>query len=235
MGGGGYHLGSGDALDALNAGGYHRERSGSDGDGEEDSPPTQHRAPPHLGHLTSGPLGVALGLGNPSNSLTIGQAAQLTQQQLHGGPHHEYAGIGVPVVAPMHSHPHMSSQSLRRSRSRPSAPQQQQNQSHYQSPGNVLDPRGSSSAHSSNQSSSQHPVQENPYQQPYTGRSAGLSDSPTSENASDATLTDSELPFANTTSALPLQNGKHKVFFFIIHKIIITIIFLNSTKCSNKI
>jgi len=50
---------------------------------------------------------------------------------------------------------------------------------------------------------------ENPYQQPYLpGRSAGLSDSPTSENGSADTLTDPELPFA--TSALPLQNGKRE-------------------------
>lgn len=187
---GGYHLGSGDALDSLNAG-YHRERSGSDGDGEEDSPPTQHRAPPFT-HLTSSagvPMGVPLSLANPSNSLTIGQAAQLTQQQL--GQHHEYAGIGLPP-APHHSHSHITNQSLRRARNR-------QQQSHYQSPaglgggGQRVEP--------------QQQQQENPYQQPYTGRSAGLSDSPTSENASDATLTDSELPFANTTNALPLQNG----------------------------
>lgn len=226
-GGGGYHLGSGDALDALN--GYHRERSGSDGDGEEDSPPTQHRAPPHLAHLGSGPgvpLGVPLGLGNPSNSLTIGQAAQLTQQQLHGT-HHEYAGIGGP---PHHSH-HMSSQSLRRSRARPQPPSQQPPQPqpvHYQSPANVVGP-----AHSSNQSSSQI-VQENPYQQPYTGRGAGLSDSPTSENASDATLTDSELPFANTTSALPLQNGKTSPIHFLSLNLVnfttIKVHFINQTE-----
>jgi hypothetical protein len=54
---------------------------------------------------------------------------------------------------------------------------------------------------------------ENPYQQPYlSGRSAGLSDSPTSENGSADTLTDPELPFA--TSALPLQNGEFSYLLY---------------------
>lgn len=157
-GGGNYHLGSGDALDALNSGGYHhhhRDRSGgSDGDREEDSPPSGHRGGVPLSALNSN---------NPSNSLGIG--------------HHPSA----------HSHhPH----SLRRSRSRPSPVI-------YQSPSGLV-----------GHSSSGGLPQENPYQQPYLpGRSAGLSDSPTSDNGSDATLTDPELPFANPNSALPHQNG----------------------------
>ncbi|XP_035708479.1 teneurin-m isoform X4 [Folsomia candida] len=81
-----------------------------------------------------------------------------------------------------HPHAHHTQQSLRRSRSRPS-------------PGVIY--QTPSVGHSS----------ENPYQQPYLpGRSAGLSDSPTSDNGSADTLTDSELPFPNP--ALPLQNGK---------------------------
>ncbi|OXA52458.1 hypothetical protein Fcan01_12362, partial [Folsomia candida] len=80
-----------------------------------------------------------------------------------------------------HPHAHHTQQSLRRSRSRPS-------------PGVIY--QTPSVGHSS----------ENPYQQPYLpGRSAGLSDSPTSDNGSADTLTDSELPFPNP--ALPLQNG----------------------------
>lgn len=81
-----------------------------------------------------------------------------------------------------HSH-HAAPHSLRRSRSRPSPVI-------YQTPSVGV-------GHSS----------ENPYQQPYLpGRSAGLSDSPTSDNGSADTLTDSEMPFPNP--ALPLQNGE---------------------------
>uniref|UniRef100_A0A6P7GI24 Uncharacterized protein LOC114337230 n=1 Tax=Diabrotica virgifera virgifera TaxID=50390 RepID=A0A6P7GI24_DIAVI len=47
--------------------------------------------------------------------------------------------------------------------------------------------------YNSNPSSYQHPL----YQQP-----AGLSDTPTSENASDATLTDSELALARDSTLL---------------------------------
>ncbi len=84
-------------------------------------------------------------------------------------------------------HPHHAppQHSLRRSRSRPSP-------AIYQTP---------SVAHSS----------ENPYQQPYLpGRSAGLSDSPTSDNGSADTLTDPELSFPNP--ALPLQNGEKFIY-----------------------
>lgn len=48
------------------------------------------------------------------------------------------------------------------------------------------------------------------YQQPYCQQlpsSAGLSDTPTSENASDATLTDSELALARDSTLL-VHNGK---------------------------
>lgn len=53
---------------------------------------------------------------------------------------------------------------------------------------------------------SQHTYQHPLYQQP-----AGLSDTPTSENASDATLTDSELALARDSTLL-VHNGK----FFIV-------------------
>ncbi|KAJ3658106.1 hypothetical protein Zmor_009872 [Zophobas morio] len=49
---------------------------------------------------------------------------------------------------------------------------------------------------------SQHTYQHPLYQQP-----AGLSDTPTSENASDATLTDSELALARDSTLL-VHNGK---------------------------
>lgn len=163
-GGGNYHLGSGEALDGVT---YQqvREGSGSDGDGEDDSPPTQHR----------------LALGMHPNMLDGGG----TSSRLH---HHHH-----PPPPPPPGGGHLvgtGGNSLRRSRSRPSPIV-------YQSPGLVLPPGVGLQQ------------QENPYQQPYLSRSGiGLSDSPTSENGSDAS-DDSELPYANTSQQLPypLQNG----------------------------
>ena len=160
FGGPSYHVGSREGLDVLGPGLNYRERSGSEGDGE-DSPPTHHR--PHPLHL------------NP-------------QQHTH--------------------------HSLRRARSRPAPPPV----AHYQTPGILLPERGGAS---------QALLQsENPYQQPYLGASGrggglstnggGLSDSPTSGNASDATLTDPELPFA-----LPqLQNGEFGFDFYTLLRVV---------------
>lgn len=47
-----------------------------------------------------------------------------------------------------------------------------------------------------------------PYQQSQQQHPAGLSDTPTSENASDATLTDSELALARDSTLL-VHNGKN--------------------------
>lgn len=47
---------------------------------------------------------------------------------------------------------------------------------------------------------------------PYHQTQAGLSDTPTSENASDATLTDSELALARDSTLL-VHNGKLNIFY----------------------
>lgn len=49
------------------------------------------------------------------------------------------------------------------------------------------------------------------YQHPLYQQPAGLSDTPTSENASDATLTDSELALARDSTLL-VHNGKYHLF-----------------------
>jgi hypothetical protein len=73
------------------------------------------------------------------------------------------------------------------------------------------------------QQQQQHPYQQHTYQQPFQHQyqqpqqqqlqqhSAGLSDTPTSENASDATLTDSELALARDSTLL-VHNGKTACF-----------------------
>lgn len=131
-GGPNYHLGSREDLDVVgpNLGNYCLDRSGSDGDGEEDSPLPHHRPIPLHPHL----------------------AAQAAAAQ----------------------------QSLRRAQGRPPP--------HYQLP------------HT-----------ENPYQQPYLSRSGSRDrhDSLPSDNGSEGTLTDSDLPFANhQQSSAALQNGE---------------------------
>ena len=59
----------------------------------------------------------------------------------------------------------------------------------------------------------QHQYQQAPQQQLQQQHPAGLSDTPTSENASDATLTDSELALARDSTLL-VHNGKDFCLFF---------------------
>jgi hypothetical protein len=83
------------------------------------------------------------------------------------------------------------------------------------------------------------PYQQHTYQQPYQHQyqpqqqlqqhPAGLSDTPTSENASDATLTDSELALARDSTLL-VHNGKNLYFIHDVHGIHVNKQYANSKR-----